>query len=559
MNKRIIPLMILPLFLFGCGKNKNVYASSKNTIYEFKLDGDSVIITGLNNNYKNQTDIIIPYSIDKHIVKRIDNYSFEDVYHIKSVDMSKSKLEEIGADAFKKCSDLSDVKFSNSITTIEEKAFEKCTKLQKLDMSICNVETISDEMFLNCSSLTEVKFPKATKTIGSNVFSGCESITELDYTDLNIEEIKNKAFYNLANLKDVKLSKTTKNIGDYAFSENKKIQFLNFKDTQIETIGEGAFSKCTILANINLPSTVKTIGSKAFYYCSKLGKLDLSKTSVEVIPESCFELCRSFDVNSISLSNVVSIESRAFYNSSLTKIIIPASTTTIADDAFRLCNKLEEIVVNADNNSFVIHNRALYTIDKTKLIAYPVANAEKEFTISSETAIINPYAFADAVNLETVSLESVNLTEIGGYTFMNCSNLKNLYLDSNATSGIKKIGAKAFFGCKSLTKFGKTRNSGDIYSITEIGESAFYDCINLEEVYLKESSMLTKIDDEAFYNCNKLITLTLPGSLKNVGRAAFNNASSVTTFSWGSTSNAFRDLVDKNSNSGLDQLLHFFN
>ena len=106
MKKAIIPFMILPFFLFGCGKNKDIYASSKNTIYSFELDGNDAIITGLNKNYKNQTDIIIPYSIDKHVVKRIENHSFEDVYRIRNIDMTKSKLTEIGEYAFKKCSNL---------------------------------------------------------------------------------------------------------------------------------------------------------------------------------------------------------------------------------------------------------------------------------------------------------------------------------------------------------------------------------------------------------------------------------------------------------------------
>ena len=33
MKKIFVPLFIVPLFLVGCGKNKDVYASSKNTIF----------------------------------------------------------------------------------------------------------------------------------------------------------------------------------------------------------------------------------------------------------------------------------------------------------------------------------------------------------------------------------------------------------------------------------------------------------------------------------------------------------------------------------------------
>ena len=100
MKKMLVPLLALPLFLVGCGKNKDIYASSKNTIYTFELTGTDVTITGLNDNYKNQSSIIIPYSIDKHVVKKISDNAFYDQYRLKNIDMSKTKVTEIGENAF---------------------------------------------------------------------------------------------------------------------------------------------------------------------------------------------------------------------------------------------------------------------------------------------------------------------------------------------------------------------------------------------------------------------------------------------------------------------------
>ena len=545
MKKLFIPLMAVPFFLFGCGKNKDVYAKSKNTIFEFKLEGDNAVITGLNGNYKNQTEIIIPYSIDKHIVTRIDNYSFDENYRLKNIDMSKSKLTEIGASAFRKCSNLVKIEYPNTITSIEHNAFEMCESLVEMDLTNCSLTLISDELFSKCSSLTNVIFPQTTKIIGSNVFTGCDSITEIDYKNLQIEELKDYAFYNLSNLKDVTLSDTTKIIGAYAFAEDKKIQFLNFTNTSLEEVKEGAFSNCKLLANISFPQTLEKLGKKSLYYCSKLSKIDLSKTKIESIPESCFELCRVFD--NIKLPAIKEIASRAFYNSSLRLIDIPKSTTTIADDAFRLCNKLEEITVDYNNTNFIVHNDALYTYDKTKLLVYPAACSRTEFSISSETTTINPYAFAEAVNLTKIDLTAANISEIGGYTFMNCSSLKTFLTFDNGTIGVKKIGVKAFFGCKALTSF----DGGT--SILEIGESAFYDCINLTSVNLIECTSLTKIDAEAFYNCNKLDTLTLPGSIDVVGRAAFYGCNDITTFTFGANRTIFEGILQRSPDCGLEQ------
>ena len=68
---------------------------------------------------------------------------------------------------------------------------------------------------------------------------------------------------------------------------------------------------------------------------------------------------------------------------------------------------------------------------------------------------------------------------------MDCTSLTQVLHYNTAELGIKKIGDRAFYGCKSLVNF-----DGQ-HSITEIGDSAFYDCTNLENLYLGESTNLT--------------------------------------------------------------------
>ena len=555
MNKRIIPLMILPLFLFGCGKDKNVYASSKNTIYKFELEGNDVVITGLNRNYKNQTDIIIPYSIDKHVVKRIEGSSFEDVYRIKKVDMSKSKLTEIGSKAFRKCTNLTEILYNETLTTIDNNAFEECTGLVTMDLSKTKIETISDNMFYKCENLTTVTFPKTVKTLGSNIFSGCDAITSLDYSDLEIEKLSDYALYNLSNLKEVKLSKTTKEIGNYSLASNRKITGYNLSNTSIEKAGEGAFSECDALVNIVLPQSLKELGKRAFYKCSNLGVptstgaarlVDLSKTQLEEIPEACFQLCSA--LNRIKLPSVKTISSKAFYNSGITSIDLPKSIENISDDAFRACKKLEEIAVEGGNVNYVIQSNALYTYDMKKLVIYPASCKETEFSINGNTEVICAYAFQDAINLTKVDLSSVNIVEIPTCAFMNCINIKTLTITKTASKGIKKIGARAFQGCRSLTEF----DGG--YSITEIGESAFKECVNITTVGLLEDTLLTKIGEEAFMSCTKLNTLTLPTStVLTIGARAFSECDGIKTLTYEGNNQSFLDILARSPECGLEK------
>ena len=469
--------------------------------------------------------------------------------------MSKSKLTEIGSKAFKKCTNLTDIIYSDTLTTIENNAFEECTSLTIMDLSKTKLEAVNNQMFLKCENLTDLILPKTVKTLGSNIFSGCSGITSLDFSELEIEKLSDYALYNLSNLKEVKLSKTTKEIGDYALALNRKITGYNFGNTAIEKVGEGAFSECDALVNITLPQTLKELGKRTFYKCTILGSptstgaarvIDLSKTQVEVVPEACFQLCSS--LSRIKLPSVKTISSKAFYNSGITSIDLPASLTNIADDALRACKNLEEIIVADGNTNYVVASNALYTYDLKKLVVYPAACIDDKFTINDNTISINPYAFQDSVNLTEVNLQSVNLVEIPACAFMNCINLEKLKLTRNASNGIKKIGARAFQGCRSLTEF----NGG--YSITEIGESAFKECVNITKVELLEDTLLTKIGEEAFMGCTKLDCLTLPtSSVLTIGARAFSGCDAIKTLTYNGNNQSFLDILDRSPECGLEK------
>lgn len=543
MKKIFVPLMMLPFFLVGCGKNKDVYASSKNTIYTYELDGKDIVLTGFNDNYKNQTEIIIPYSIDKHVVKSIKTNAFNDQYRIKTVDMTKSKLTTIEDKAFSKCSGLIEVKYGKDLTSIGKEAFSECTSLVKMDLSGLTLTEISDGLFKKCSSLTDVTFSKTAKTLGSNIFEGCDSLTTLDFTDTTFETFNENSLSNLKSLAKVTLPTTLKEVKANAFANDKKLQYLDFSKTSLEVVGDNAFTNCKIAENINMPQSLKSIGKNAFYYCEKLKKMDLSSTKLEEISESAFELCVS--LSTITLPSVKKINSKAFYNSGISKIVIPVSTTEIADDAFVFCRNLRSIEVAKDNEAYKSKSDVLYTKDLKKLIVYPALKEDKLFLCPAETETINAYAFAESVYLETADLsQPIGLSVIDDYTFMNCAALKKVIIEENSDYSIKKIGIKAFFGCKSLTEFNA------LTSVTEIGESAFYDCSSLTTVELKNAPVVS-IGIEAFYNCGSITYLSLPLSLNFIGRSAFYGCNKMETIIYTGSSSQLQSLMTRNSECGL--------
>ena len=73
---------------------------------------------------------------------------------------------------------------------------------------------------------------------------------------------------------------------------------------------------------------------------------------------------------------------------------------------------------------------------------------------------------------------------------------------------------------KGLTDYGKTLTLINIpEGITEIGENAFYECVNLREITIPEGVL--KIGNSAFENCKNLAFIDIPDSVETIGRDAF--------------------------------------
>ena len=71
-------------------------------------------------------------------------------------------------------------------------------------------------------------------------------------------------------------------------------------------------------------------------------------------------------------------------------------------------------------------------------------------------------------------------------------------------------------------------SEGKTYSVTAIGEKAFYFCKALSSVTIPES--VTEIGPSAFRNCAALTTLALPAGVTTIGYSAFFGCSGLTSF-----------------------------
>ena len=114
------------------------------------------------------------------------------------------------------------------------------------------------------------------------------------------------------------------------------------------------------------------------------------------------------------------------------------------------------------------------------------------------------------------------------FTTVHSQTFNDGILEYTVTSGINVAVGKYNNVCLtgSLTIPETVVNNGTTYTITEIRNSAFYNCTNLTSIDLPKS--LTNINIRAFYNCNNLTIVEIPNSVINIGDEAFNYCANLT-------------------------------
>jgi hypothetical protein len=100
---------------------------------------------------------------------------FDTATSLKTVIISEG-VTEISGNAFINCINLENVFFPNTLTVIGVSSFEACIKLKDLILPY-NLKTINERAFYGCSSLTKVLFNPKIQSLYNNSFTNCSSLT----------------------------------------------------------------------------------------------------------------------------------------------------------------------------------------------------------------------------------------------------------------------------------------------------------------------------------------------------------------------------------------------
>ena len=497
--------------------------------------------------------------------------------------MSNS-IEQIGDSAFENTA-LESVTFGEKLKRIGKSSFKNCTKLNVIELNT-KLELIGDDAF-NGDCLTSVIISSNIKKLGKNCFANNPYLNIVTLQNEELDEMEvTEAFGEGTNIIDVTTSsKYIVSFNDFdienleivegnvvganLFQGKTSLKSLSLCDT-ITRIGNNSFKNCanltTLSCNVgvlgyidclNIESLLITSGEKipngTFSSASKLKTLKLCD-SISEIEENCFNggyienltcgigLISYFNQAGIVSLNITSGESignnQFLYMTNLKTLSIADCVSKIEDGAFSYCTQLEYTedengkyignwlvkVTNKDvedlstKSNLMVMDKALDGCNKLKKLCIDrlydkldvlfnnnISPVLEELTIIS--GVLKNEALKDIATLKTITLQST--TEIGDSVFWGCENLENVNINSN----IEKIGKNVFELCSNIAfeEYGNGKYLANVFiSVKDL------DCTVVE---VRKGTQF--IYDNAFQNCGNLKQVYIPSTVTTVGDEIF--------------------------------------
>jgi hypothetical protein len=196
-------------------------------------------------------------------------------------------------------------------------------------------------------------------------------------------------------------------------------------------------------------------------------------------------------------------------NGSITKLVIPASVTSIENGAFSKLTELEEIEVAEDNQYYSSFGGVLYNKDMTTLVYYPSSRQESSFAFPNIVTEISENAISGVSELEYLTLGD-GLTTIGAETFSNCPKLKYITVSASIEDiDIAYVNANSAIEAYDVYEFNNVYSSVDGVLFNKDGSSLIsYPAGKTDEAYTVPDSVTT-ICDNSFADCEALKKVTV--------------------------------------------------
>lgn len=290
--------------------------------------------------------------------------------------------------------------------------------------------------------------------IGTSAFKDIEQLVSVTIQP-GVKRLETECFDLCGNLREVILPEGLAHIGDRVFLWADKMQELNIPST-VTYIGESAFSQCKALKCIVLPEGLTSVPESAFYGCESLHNVVLPQ-SVQHIGNECFNGCQQLTELSLP-KELRTIGRQAFvFCNNLQSLSLPPKVCSIAEGAFNACNQLR-LSVDADNSHYVVRNNMLFSHELDTLFCCN-ENVGENVVLPENVQVIAPLAAQYNDRLRRITLSST-LIEIGESAFGNCGNLEDVSLPA---------------------------------SLCVMGDNVFEDCFKLQQIMLPCTDVETAV------------------------------------------------------------------
>ena len=237
-----------------------------------------------------------------------------------------------------------------------------------------------------------------------------------------------ECFYNCTNLTSVTIPNSVISIGGCGFQGCKHLQSVEIPNS-VTSLGTYVFSGCTYLNSVVLGNGITSIPYQGFYKCSSLSSINIP-TGVTIIDTAAFQDCTS-----------------------LQKITIPSSVTTLnGRSPFEGCNNLTSVTINSNTLMSRTHS-------SSNNIGVMFGSHVREFILGGDVTQIGGYAFYGCSELRSVTIPS-GVTSMGVASFSGCSLMMNMTIEATTPP---TLGARALEGSTTYLKIYVPSESVEAY------------------------------------------------------------------------------------------------